>query len=85
MKYLNEFPSLSPSVYMLCKRHKKRLISGNFAIYAVHVLGKVLQFYELLMLLLKTSVTEASVRMLVLRQDAWVSAWRLHTNLYKFR
>ena len=51
----------------------------------VHVLGKVLQFYELLMLLLKISLTEASVHMLVPSQDAWVSAWRPHTNLYKFR
>ena len=85
MKYLKEFSSLSHSVYVLRKRHKKRLISGNFAIYAVHVLGKVLQFYELLMLLLKISLTQASVRMLVPSQDAWVSAWRPHTNLYKFR
>ena len=84
MKYLNEFSSLSHSVYVLRKRHKKRLISGNLAIYAVHVLGKVLQFYELLMLLLKISLTEASVRMLVPSQDAWVSAWRPHTNLEIF-
>ena len=84
MKYLNEFSSLSHSVYVLHKRHKKRLISGNFAIYTVHVLGKVLQFYELLMLLLKISLTEDSVRMLVPSEDAWVSAWRPHTNLEIF-
>ena len=50
MEYLNEFSSLSHSVYVLHKRHKKRLISGNFAVYAVHVRhldnGEICHFFR---------------------------------------
>ena len=90
MKYLNEFSTLSHRVYVLRTRHKKRLISGNFAIYTVHVLEKVLlliNVFDLPMVLLKNSATEASVSFSphVGATPGWASAWRFHTNFYKFR
>ena len=70
MKYLNELSSLSHSVYVLRKRQKATYF-GEFCYLCRSCIRKSIAFFELLILLLKISVTEASIRMLVPRQDEY--------------